>query len=47
MKTETEFKCSCGGKLMPLWKNNNWFCTECKLEQSLPKDKKLVDLWHK
>ena len=40
MKTH---KCkSCGGGLMPLWKNNNWFCIECKLEQSLPKDDKPV-----
>ena len=47
MKTEKEHKCNCGGQLMPLWKNNDWFCVVCRKEQSLPKEKKPLDLWHK
>lgn len=48
MKNKQQYTCrTCQGQLMPLWKNNNWFCIECKLEQSLPKEKKLVDIWDK
>ena len=47
MKTVRDTKCVCGGGLMPLWKTSNWFCIECKLEQSLSKDKKPVDKWYK
>ena len=35
MKNEKQYACrACNGQLMPLWKSNNWFCTECKQEQA-------------
>jgi hypothetical protein len=48
MDRVNDFKCRvCLGQLMPLWKSTNWFCTECKLEQNLPKEPKEVDNWDK
>ena len=47
MEDTRRYTCACGGNLMPLWKNNNWVCTNCKLEQSLPKEKDSVDNWYK
>jgi hypothetical protein len=35
MKNENQYTCCyCQGQLMPLWKNSNWFCIECKQEQA-------------
>jgi hypothetical protein len=43
MTTDREFKCKCGGQLMPVWRNTKWYCIQCTREQNLPKDSKVVD----
>ena len=47
MTTVRDPKCICGGELMPVWRNDKWFCTKCNLEQILPKEQKPVDSWDK
>ena len=48
MKNEKQYTCrSCHAHLMPLWKNSNWFCTECKLEQTptAPVEESFITNW--